>query len=553
MVPRGRWRDNRGEGRVLAMDVATVVISATGGLALFLYGLRVLSSALKRAIGERVRLLLERLTGTPYRGVLVGTLATGILQSSSVAMVLLIGLINAGVLTLRQGIGVMLGAEIGTSVTAQIIAFKIGDYYLPIIALGFVLSELWRGRRAGDAGRALLGFGLLFLGMSVMSGGLRGLAKSGAVLGLLESLGANVPLGVLVGAGVTAVIQSSSAMTALVIAMGSAGVLPLPAAVALVLGANIGTTVTAQIASLGASLAARQLARAQLLVNVMGVAVFIPFVPWYAELMATTSPLLARQIANAHTFFNIACTLALLPLVGGLAWLARRITRGKEPVVTAKPKHLADAFLAAPGVALNQARHELLRMSDMTCLMVEKCRQGVLQRDEALLTEVLEIEQTVNDLKGEIEAYLERIPADALSPREERRLHVLRHATGDIERVGDQAVNIAERGETTLQKGYRFSEPALADLRTMFGKAAALYGQALGSLRDEDRAQAQEALHLEAEVDHLEQRFKDAHLRRLDAGICQASAGALYLEILHNLERIGDHAVNIAGDVLYAL
>lgn len=535
------------------MGAATVVISAAGGLALFLYGLRVLSSALKRATGERVRLLFERLTGTPSRGVFVGVVATGVLQSSSVAMVLLIGLINAGVLTLRQGIGIMLGAEIGTSVTAQLIAFKIGDYYLPMIAVGFVLSELFRGRRAGDAGRAMLGFGLLFLGMSVMTGGLRGLAKSEAVLNLLASLGANVPLGVLVGAGVTALIQSSSAMTALVIAMGSAGVLPLPAAIALVLGANIGTTVTAQLASLGASLAARQLARAQLLVNVIGAVVFIPFVPWYAELMARTSPLLARQIANAHTFFNVASTLACLPLVGGLAWLAGRIARGKEPMATARPKHLAEAFLAAPGVALNQARHELLRMADLTSVMVEKCRRGLLQREEAALTEVLDVEETVNDLKGEIEAYLERIPSDALSAREERRLHVLRHATGDIERVGDQAVNIAERGAILLRKGYPLSEAAQADLATMFAKATALYGRAVGALRDEDRDQAQEALHLEAEVDHLEKRSKEAHYRRLDAGICQAEAGTLYLEILHNLERIGDHAVNIAGDVLYAL
>ncbi|MDY0392965.1 MAG: Na/Pi symporter, partial [Candidatus Bipolaricaulis sp.] len=271
------------------MDVATVVISAAGGLALFLYGLRVLSGALKRAIGERVRTLLERLTDTPYRGALVGIVTTGVLQSSSVVMVLLIGLINAGVLSLRQGMGVMLGAEIGTSVTAQLIAFRIGDYYLPIIAIGFVLAELGRGRRVGDVGRALLGFGLLFLGMNVMSGGLRGLAESEQVVNLLSSLGTNVPLGVLIGAGLTAVIQSSSAMTALVIAMGSAGVLPLPAAIALILGANIGTTVTAQIASVGASLAARQLARAQLLVNAIGVAVFIPLVPWYATLMAQTS------------------------------------------------------------------------------------------------------------------------------------------------------------------------------------------------------------------------------------------------------------------------
>ncbi|GAI51399.1 unnamed protein product, partial [marine sediment metagenome] len=215
-----------------------------GGLALFLFGLRTLSNALKRAIGERMRFLLERLTGRAYRGAVVGALTSGILQSSSMTMVLLIGLINAGALTLSQGIGVMLGAEIGTTLTAQIIAFKIGHYYLPVIAFGFVLAEVFRGKRTGDLGRVILGFGILFLGMDVIASGLRGLTESPGILRLLQSCGSNIVLGVFVGAGVTAIIQSSSAMTAMVIAMGSAGILTLPAAIALILGANIGTTIT---------------------------------------------------------------------------------------------------------------------------------------------------------------------------------------------------------------------------------------------------------------------------------------------------------------------
>lgn len=535
------------------MDTAAVVIAAAGGLALFLYGLRVLSAALKRAIGERMRVLLERLTNRALRGALVGMVSTSVLQSSSMTMVLLIGLINAGALTLRQGIGVMLGAEIGTSITAQIIAFWVGDYYLPVIAVGFVLSELFRGRRAGDIGRAILGFGLLFLGMSVMAGGLRGVARSDAVLQLLASLGENVPLGVLVGAGVTAVIQSSSAMTALLIAMGSAGILDLPTAIALVLGANIGTTITAQLASLGASLPARRLARAQLLVNVVGVSVLLPFVPLYARLVATIAPTLERQIAHAHTLFNVAGTVLALPLVGALACAVTAITRGREPAATSTPQHLAKAFLAAPPVALYQARQELLRVAAMTQAMIHRCREGLLERDEAFLVEVLEIEEAVDSLKGDIESFLERIPGDALSAWEERRLHVFRHATGDVERVGDQAVNIAERGLHVLRRGHVFSSAAAGDLTTLFDKTMFLYELALEALREEDKDRAQEALHREAEVDHLERLFRDRHLQRLDDGVCDAAAGVLFVEILHNLERIGDHAVNIAGDVLYAL
>jgi len=533
------------------MDTATILMSAAGGLALFLYGLRVLSSALKRAIGERMKELLERLTGRAYRGVIVGAVTSGILQSSSMTMVLLIGLINAGALKLAQGIGVMLGSEIGTTLTAQIVAFKIGRYYLPIIALGFLISEIFRGKKAGDVGRIILGFGLLFLGMSIMSGGLKGLAHSQTVLSLLESCGSNVLLGVLVGAVVTAVIQSSSAMTAIVIAMGAAGVLTLPAAIALIFGANIGTTVTAQIASIGSSLSSRRLATAQLLVNFLGVAVFIPLVPWFANLVAATSTSLPRQIANAHTIFNVVVTLALIPCVGLLVILVKRLVRGKERKATAMPQYLGEEFLETPSVALSQARQELLRMGAMASTMVRECQRGLLERNRQAIAEVFETEDSVDNLKRAIGSYLDRIHADALSEREERVLHMLQHVTGDVERVGDQAVNIAQRALASFKAEHSFSSSATADLDSLFSQAAELYETAMRALEDEDLDLAGRALALEEAVDRNEKEFKANHLRRLQEGDCQPSAGVRYVEILHNLERIGDHAANIAGDVLH--
>jgi len=535
------------------MNSASVVMSAAGGLALFLYGLRVLSSALKRAIGERMRALLERLTGKAYRGVIVGAVTSGILQSSSMTMVLLIGLINAGALQLAQGISVMLGAEIGTTLTAQIIAFKIGNYYLPIIAIGFVLSEIFRGKKTGDVGRIVLGFGLLFLGMTILSEGLKGLAQSNIVLELLKSCGSNILLGVVVGAAVTAVIQSSSAMTALIISMGAAGVLTLPAAIALALGANIGTTVTAQIASIGSPVSSRRLAMAQLLVNVLGVAIFIPFVPWYARVMALTSASLPRQIANAHTFFNVAVTLALIPCVGGLVWLVKRFVRGREAMATATPQFLAEEFLSTPSVALSQARGELLRMAEMANSMIRACHRGLMERSRSMIAEVFETEEAVDGLKRAIEDYLDLIHGDALSDKEQRRLHVLHHVTGDIERVGDQAVNIAQRALILLREHHELSESARRDLHDLFEKTTTLYNRAVQSLREEDRELARQALELEEDVDRLEREYKVNHVSRLERGDCSSAAGILYVEILHNLERMGDHAVNIAGDVLHAI
>jgi len=489
------------------MDTLTVVFSAAGGLAPFLYGLRTLSDALKRAVGERMRELLERLTATAYRGALVGALTSGILQSSSMTMVLLIGLINAGALTLTQGIGVMLGSEIGTTLTAQLIAFKIGHYYLPVIAIGFILAEAFRGKKTGDVGRIILGFGILFLGMDVISSGLRGLSEAPTVLHLLRSCGSNPVLGVLVGAGVTAIIQSSS-------------------------------------------LSSRRLAVAQVLVNVLGVAAFLPFVLPYSRLVATTAASLTRQIANAHTFFNVTVTLILLPLVAGLVWLTKRVVPGRETTVDAAPQFLGDEFLNAPAIALEQARKELFRMGELTSAMLGSCRAALLSGEGGEVRTVLETEEAIDALDRTIGNFLDRIDAGELSPLDAKRLHVLEHVTGDIERVGDHAVNIAERAEVAVKEGFTFSQEARRDLADMFDKAVGLYRLSLRALEREDHASAEEALEREKEVDRLEIRYKENHIERLERGTCNPAAGILFVEVLRNLERIGDHAVNIADDVL---
>ncbi len=527
-----------------------VLFSVAGGLAVFLFGLRILSDALKRAVGDRMRVVIERLTGKAYRGVLVGAVTSATLQSSTMTMVLLIGMINAGILTLAQGIGVMLGSEIGTTLTAQIIAFKIGFYYMPSIALGYFLGETFRGKKTGDVGRIILGLGLVFLGMSVFTGGLKGLAESPTILRLLQACGNNVLLGVLVGAGVTAAIHSSAAMTALVIGLGSAGLITLPAAIAIVLGANIGTTVTAQIASIGTSLSSRRLAVTQLVVNVAGVAAFLPFLPWFVQLVELTSPSLARQIANAHTIFNVAVTLALIPCVGLLVWVARMLVRGREETSQRRAQFLGEQFLGTPAIAVHQAGRELLRMGEMTATMIRACKEGIVKRDAGEMASVGEVEEAIDGLKDSVDAFLDRIDGSSLGQKDMRRLHVLRHIVADIERVGDQAVNITVRAERLRTQKRVLSAAAVGELADMFDHALELYRLALASLEAEDTEGAKRALELEQRLNELETRYKAHHVERVEREECDPEAGILYAEILHNLERIGDHAANIAGDVL---
>ncbi len=527
-----------------------VLFSVAGGLAVFLFGLRILSDALKRAVGDRMRVVIERLTGKAYRGALVGMVTSATLQSSTMTMVLLIGMINAGILTLAQGIGVMLGSEIGTTLTAQIIAFKIGFYYMPSIALGYFLGETFRGKKAGDVGRIILGLGLVFLGMSIFTGGLKGLAESPVILRLLQACGNNVFLGVLVGAAVTAAIHSSAAMTALVIGLGGSGLISLPAAIAMVLGANIGTTVTAQIASIGTSLSSRRLAVTQLVVNVAGVAAFLPFLPWFVRLVEMTSASLPRQIANAHTIFNVAVTLALIPCVGVLVWVARMLVRGREETSQRRAQFLGEQFLATPAIAVHQAERELVRMGEMTTAMIRACQQGIVKRDPTETASVAEVEEAIDGLKESVDAFLDRIDGSTLSGKDERRLHVLRHIAADIERVGDQSVNITVRADKLLARKRSLSASAIEELSDMFDHAIELYQLSLAALEAEDTEGAKRALELEKHLDELETRYKAHHVARLETEECDSEAGILFIEILHNLERIGDHATNIAGDVL---
>jgi len=535
------------------MDVVSIAFSVLGGLALFLFGLKYLSDGLKKATGEQMKRLLEKLTNRTYKGVLLGTFTTGIIQSSSMTMVTLIGLINAGTMTFRQGVGVMLGAEIGTTVTAQLLAFRIGTTYFPILAIGFLLWMAGRSQKVRNLGEIMVGFGILFLGMDIMSGGLKPLASEPYVASMLSEWAKTPVLGVIAGAVVTGIIQSSSAMTGIVIAMGREGVITLPAAIALVFGANIGTTVTGLIASLGSSLSSRRLSAAQILINVAGVVAFTPFILPYSSFISATSTDLPRQIANAHSIFNIVVTLAMIPLAGALVWLITRLVPGEDVRVDGGLKYINAALLKTPTLAVQSCKKEIMRMGGMASDMLKDSQKMLLGGKNASKTKnrLLAYEETVDAIKKSMDLFMDRMHGDELSDRDNARLHIYRHAITDIERIGDHAVNISEAADAMATKKLKFSPQASKELNSMFLNVERSITAAMKSVENEDLDIMPRLTEMEKKTDAMERKFKAGHIARLDKGVCSSAAGVIFIEILRNLERVGDHAYNIGGDVMF--
>ncbi len=526
------------------------VFQIFGGLALFLFGMRFLSSGLEKAAGLRLQMMLEKLTSNPIKGAGVGAFITAIIQSSSLTMITLIGFINAGLLTLEQAIGVILGAEIGTTITAQMVAFKIGQFYFLIIGIGFLLYFFLRNRDYHYVGQVILGFGILFLGMATMSSGLRPLSQNPLFVDTVKNFGQKPLLGILIGAVFTAAIQSSSAMTGLVIAMGMENAISLKGAISLIFGANIGTCITGMIASLGTSLSSRRASAAQIFINVLGVAIFLPILTPFANFIALTSINLPRQIANAHTIFNILVSLIMLPLIGALVFLVKKIVPGEEIVFDLRIKFLDERILNAPLIALSQATKEVNRIAEIVVGMLERAEAAFLNDDERSMKIVFETEAAVDELCNAVEKYLDKIPMDRLNKKGFQRSVELIHILTDVERIADHADNFGIAAREKMKGNITFSSEAKKELEYMFEKARNMYEEVVAALKTRDKELAKKVLMSEDEIDELEKKYRQKHIERLTEGICIPEADVIFTESLRNLERIGDHSDNIANSIL---
>jgi phosphate:Na+ symporter len=517
-----------------------------GGLGLFLYGMQLLSEGLQKIAGDRIQKTMEILTSKPLMGVATGTLLTSIIQSSSATGVITVGLVNAGLLNLKQAISVIAGASIGTTITAQIVSFRLEKYALPAIGIGFMIYFLSKRRNYKYFGQILLGFGILFLGLQTMSYAVSPLRNYAPFLNLLANISHNFFLGILVATVFTAIIQSSSATIAIIIAMSIQGIIDLETAIPLMLGSNIGTSVTVLIASIGSSITGKRVALSQLVFKTLGVLFFSLFISQFTQLAALTSVSIPRQIANAHTMFNVIDTMILLPFLNVFVKLIIKMLPGEEIIIKKGPVYLNKEIINTPSIALGQANKELFRMGEMVQGMLNDVVMSFIQNDINKLKNVYLKEQVVNTLQKEITKYLVLISQQSLSINQSIRLTDLMNIVNDIERVGDHAENMAELTEEKINEKLPFSEKAINELKNMFSKVQLSLNKSISALNIRDINLAKSVVLKEDEIDNIEKELRNHHIKRLNKGICYPESGVIFLDLISNLERIGDHANNIS-------
>lgn len=551
------------------MDITSILFSFLGGLGLFLFGIKTMSEGLQSVAGDKLRLILEKGTSSPIRGVLTGALVTALIQSSSGTTVLTVGLVNAGLLTLRQAIGIIMGANIGTTITAYLIGFNLKDYSLPIIAFGVLLLFFSKKKKLNYLGQVIFGFGLLFYGMEVMGQGMKPLRSSPFFIDLMTNVENNSLFGVLIGMVFTAIVQSSSATIGVLQELAYQGVVNINQAVPILFGQNIGTTVTALLAGIGASVAARRSALSHFLFNIIGTMIFLPLflTGFFLEIVklvtnyiyilipgfeGTWDILNAKmQIAQFHGIFNILNTIILLPFVSVLAAIVSKLIPYKEGEIEAGPQHLEPRLLDNLPVALSNAKHELLRMGNIAFDTLENAVEFFFSRRDENQKAARMCEAIIDQLENEIDSYVVKaISGKKLTSELSHRSHTILQAVGDIERVGDHAENIVELTEYANAHNLVFSEKALQDLEQLTERVKEIFLLSLEALENEDKQLARKVIEKDNEIDEMERELRKAHIARVNARTCNGNVGAVYLDILSNLERIGDHSVNVAGYVI---
>lgn len=542
------------------MDWLDLILSFLGGFGLFLFGMEYMGDGLRKAAGSRMKNILGALTRNRLLGVLVGAGVTALIQSSSATTVMVVGFVNVGLLSLRQAVGVIMGANIGTTITSWIVALGEWTEFLkpavlaPIfIVVGVVLIMFSKNAQLKSIGQILFGFGGLFLGLDMMSSAAKPLSKLESVKNLFLLLGSNPILGILTGTIVTAVIQSSSASVGILQALALAGLVPWGSAIYIILGQNIGTCVTAILSSIGANINAKRAAAIHFLFNLIGTIIFAivsVFIFNFALPNLRNELIDVTQISVVHTAFNVLSTIILFPFGNILVALAEGLVKGKNKEKRDDDYFLDERLLETPTIAVQTTVNEVIHMGEMACWNVQTSLEALFEQDETKMKEVFEREREINTLQEKLNSYLIKLSNVSLSEKEQLKITELFHIVSDIERVGDHADNIGELAVKLKEQNLQFSEVAKKELEGIADVVLECYSKAIKGYEKQDMNMALEAMALEDKVDKLEEKLRSKHMKRLAKEECNPFAGIIFLDMLSNVERITDHASNIASLLL---
>lgn len=550
----------------MEVNVFQILITLFGGLALFIYGMNLMSDGLQKVAGEKMERVLGILTKNPIMGALAGALVTAVLQSSSATTVMVLGFVSAGLMGLPQAISVIFGANIGTTITAQLIAFDIGDYAWLFLFIGFVMFFFLKKKEmVMDLGQTIMGFGMLFVGINIMGDTMKPLAEAPVFVDLMLQVQDSPVLGVIVGTVMTVVVQSSSAVIAVIQNLaatagpdGVSSLLGLAGAIPILYGSNIGTTITAVLAAIGGSINAKRTAAAHVIFNLSATLIFVWFIPIYADFIEMISPsgpeveVISRQIANAHLVFNVVATIIWLPLLGVLVKIVTKIIKGSDvDRLPSEPVFLDMNVLHQPFAAIMLVKKELSRLAGFASEMITVSKKAFLGNDMEAANQVLEAEENVDILQSKIVNYLSALfTNEALTEHQAKEVSGLMHVATDIEHVGDYCENIAEYAIDKNKKKYEFSDEAYAEIYECFDIAGRMMNDSITALETGDHKIAMGVKDQEGVLNLMESRLKKQHMKRLNEKTCSPEFTVIYNDIVHNIEKIGDSCDNIAEAVL---
>ncbi|HEQ1559697.1 TPA: Na/Pi cotransporter family protein [Streptococcus pyogenes] len=526
-----------------------------GGLGLFLFSIKYMGDGLQQAAGDKLRYYIDKYTSNPFFGILVGIAMSALIQSSSGVTVITVGLVSAGLLNLRQAIGIVMGANIGTTITSFLIGFKPGDYALPMIFIGAACLFFTSNKKLNNFGRIIFGVGGIFFSLNLMGDAMDPLKSVSAFQNYLATLGDKLFQGVFIGTALTMLIQSSAAIIGILQGLFSGGLLTLQGAIPILLGSNIGTCITAVLAAIGSNIAAKRVAAAHVLFNLIGTIIFmiilVPFTSLMLWLQSKLSLTPEMTIAFSHGSFNITNTILLIPFISLLAMIVTRLIPGEDEVVKYEALYLDRLLITqAPSIALGNAHKELVHLASYAIQAFEASYSYIMTADGKFGEKVKRYERAVDTIDEELTTYLVDISNEALSPSENEVLAGILDSSRDLERIGDHSESLGILIEGIISKQIGFSISARQELTEMYQLTHCLTLDAIRAIVDSDTDLAQTIVTRHKEIEEKERRLRKTHIKRLNCGECTAQAGINFIDIISHYTRITDHALNLAEKVL---